>query len=135
MAGVPAGIGRAPRSGEPVFPGPFSFFSPEMNAGSMSAFFANVGRPCSAAPGVKRLYSSRDTASLSGAGTAAACMTAGSTAARQAAAPLAQRSEASKMNVTERETILIDNGDSPIGRRKWLFGQLDMAVVERRRAA
>ena len=61
---------------------------------------------------------------LSSAGIAAAGMTAGLTAARQAAAALAQHSEASKMKITQLETILIDNIDPPIGHRKWLFIQL-----------
>ena len=81
---------------------------------------------------------------LSGAGIAAAGLTAGLTAARQAAAALAQHSEGSKMKITELETILIDNIDPPIGHRKWLFIQLktdeglvglDQAVVARHRAA
>ena len=61
---------------------------------------------------------------ISSAGIAAAGMTTGLTAARQAAAALAQHSEASKMKITELETILIDNIDPPIGHRKWLFIQL-----------
>ena len=50
---------------------------------------------------------------LSSAGIAAAGLGAGLTAARQAAAALAQHSEASKMKITELETILIDNVDPP----------------------
>ncbi len=61
---------------------------------------------------------------LSSAGSALASMTAGLTAARQAAAALARHSEGSKMKITELETILIDNIDPPIGHRKWLFIQL-----------
>ncbi len=61
---------------------------------------------------------------LSSAGSALASMTAGLTAARQAAAALAQHPEGSKMKITELETILIDNIDPPIGHRKWLFIQL-----------
>ena len=61
---------------------------------------------------------------LSSAGIAAAGITADLTVARQAAAALAQHSEASNMKITELETILIDNIDPPIGHRKWLFIQL-----------
>lgn len=70
---------------------------------------------------------------LSGAGIAAAGLGAGLNAARQAEAPLAQHSEASKMKITELETILIDNIDPPTG--PGLGVELDMAVVERQRAA
>ena len=51
---------------------------------------------------------------VSSAGLAAAGMTAGLTAARQAAAALVQHSqEGAKMKITEHETILIDNIDPP----------------------
>ena len=81
---------------------------------------------------------------LTGAGIAAAGLGAGLTGARQAAAALAQHSEASKMKITELETILIDNIDPPIKFENGFIEpptgpglgvELDMAVVERRRAA
>ncbi len=95
---------------------------------------------------------------ISGAGIAAAGLGAGLTAAREAAVALAQHSEASNMKITELETILIDNIDPPIGHPEdrrhvadrlqrvvprfiepptgpGLGVELDMAVIERHRAA
>ena len=66
-------------------------------------------------------------------GSALAGITAGLTATRQSPAALAQLPEASKMKITQLETILVDNIDPPIG--PGLGIELDQAVVERHRSA